>query len=158
LSVLPKLDSYDAVLIDGDHNWYTVFHELKLIEAYAQQNRGKLPIIFLHDTDWPYGRRDMYYFPETIPEKFRHPFLKKGMRKGISELVEGGSNSDLNNAMSEYGERNGVLTAVEDFLNQTKLPYHFFNLTSYNGLGIIIPREEPLNHFVKNTILLSGVY
>src|SRR5262249_49455090 len=36
LAVLGTLPRCDLVLIDGDHNWYTVFNELKLLE---QQSR-----------------------------------------------------------------------------------------------------------------------
>jgi hypothetical protein len=115
LNALPLLINYEAVLIDGDHNWYTVYNELKIIEKYAI-SCGKFPIVFIHDTEWPYARRDMYYFPESIPEPFRKPFAKKGMAQGQSELLEkDGVNCDLYNAIYEGGERNGVLTAVEDF-------------------------------------------
>jgi hypothetical protein len=31
--VLPTLPAMDAALIDGDHNWYTVFHELRLLDG-----------------------------------------------------------------------------------------------------------------------------
>ena len=31
LEVLPGLPPADVVLIDGDHNWYTVYHELRLL-------------------------------------------------------------------------------------------------------------------------------
>ncbi|MEI0736392.1 hypothetical protein VQ056_06415 [Paenibacillus sp. JTLBN-2024] len=30
---------------------------------------GAFPVVMLHDIDWPAGRRDMYYFPESIPEE-----------------------------------------------------------------------------------------
>ena len=33
--VLPELPAVDAALIDGDHNWYTVFNELKMLAATA---------------------------------------------------------------------------------------------------------------------------
>lgn len=62
LKILPHLKSYDCILIDGDHNWYTVYHELKLVENMAHQ-QTRFPLVLLHDTQWPYGRRDMYYFP-----------------------------------------------------------------------------------------------
>ncbi|MGB9980379.1 class I SAM-dependent methyltransferase, partial [Methanobacterium sp.] len=29
---LPLLENYDVILLDGDHNWYTVYNELKIIE------------------------------------------------------------------------------------------------------------------------------
>src|SRR5262245_34921569 len=30
-NVLPSLPPMDAALIDGDHNWYTVYHELRML-------------------------------------------------------------------------------------------------------------------------------
>jgi len=47
LSVLPLLKDYDVILLDGDHNWYTVYHELKTIEKNFKDK--KFPIVFLHD-------------------------------------------------------------------------------------------------------------
>jgi len=35
LDVLPKLPPVDLALIDGDHNWYTVYNELRLLAACA---------------------------------------------------------------------------------------------------------------------------
>jgi Methyltransferase domain len=156
LNALPYIGDYDAVLIDGDHNWYTVYHELKLIEKNALQ-QGKFPIVFLHDTDWPYGRRDMYYFPDTIPEQFRKEYAKKGMLQGQSELIEPDSkfdkesiNKSLNNALYEGGEKNGVLTAIEDFLSQSSLPLNFYNNTANHGLGIICNKNERLERFIED--------
>jgi predicted O-methyltransferase YrrM len=66
LDALPNLDgAYDCILIDGDHNWYTVFNELRLIRERGLLRRGGM--IFFHDVERPYGRRDMYYQPDTIP-------------------------------------------------------------------------------------------
>src|SRR5262245_409799 len=33
LNTIPRLPAFDTIFVDGDHNWYTVFHELKAIEA-----------------------------------------------------------------------------------------------------------------------------
>jgi hypothetical protein len=71
VEVLPKLnDVFDYILIDGDHNWYTVHEEL---EAISRQNllrpRG---ILFFHNVEWPWGRRDMYDQPEVIPPAYVH--------------------------------------------------------------------------------------
>ena len=41
LEVLPNLEAMDAALIDGDHNWYTVYHELKLLAASAGGRRRR---------------------------------------------------------------------------------------------------------------------
>ena len=61
-------------LVDGDHNWFTVYHELKMLADGARQARAPLPIIIMHDVFWPYGRRDLYYEPERVPEEFRQPY------------------------------------------------------------------------------------
>ena len=78
--------------------------------------------------DWPYGRRDLYYQPDTIPAEFRHPFAEKGIVRGQSRLAEvGGLNSrNYQNALEEGGPKNGVLTAIEDFLALHPGDYRFF--------------------------------
>jgi hypothetical protein len=127
---------FDAILIDGDHNWYTVFNELRLIRERALVRPGGF--IFLHDVDWPYGRRDLYYQPDTIPLEFRHPFAQKGMIRGQSRLADaGGLNSKYSNALEEGGPKNGVLTAVEDFLAQYPKDYRFFRIRYQYGLGVL---------------------
>ena len=89
LKVLPELhDAFDCILIDGDHNWYTVYHELKVISDRDLLKRGGM--VFFHDVEWPYGRRDMYYQPETIPQEHRHNCAQKGIMWGQSELSEHG--------------------------------------------------------------------
>ena len=81
-NVLPELPPVDAALIDGDHNWYTVFNELKMLAATAREAGAPLPVCFLHDVGWPYGRRDLYYAPERIPEEFRQPYARGGIVPG----------------------------------------------------------------------------
>ena len=58
--VLPTLPPCDVALVDGDHNWYTVYHELKMLAATAREAGAPLPVLVLHDVCWPYGRRDLY--------------------------------------------------------------------------------------------------
>ncbi len=138
LDVLPEIDRFDTVLVDGDHNWYTVFHELELIEKLSG-DRG-FPLVMLHDVGWPYGRRDLYYDPETIPEDYRNPYSRKGLSPESSGLLEnGGLNAHLGNAVREGGARNGVLTAVEDFLKRTERDFELKQVPGLYGLGILIP-------------------
>lgn len=142
LQILPQLEDYDVVLIDGDHNWYTVYNELKLIEKHSLKT-NKLPIIFLHDTDWPFARRDLYFYPESIPEEYRQPYAQKGIVQGKSKLVdEGGLHSTYFNALYENGEKNGVLTAIEDFLKQTSFPHILMKAYSNRGLCLIVPSDN----------------
>ncbi len=139
LEQLPRIEQYDAVIIDGDHNWYTVFHELKLIEAHA----NPFPLIILHDTAWPYARRDLYYDLQRIPATFRQPSAKGGVIPGSSQLQATGSNVQYEHAQNEGGEKNGVLTAVEDFVAQTSLPLSFTQLPGLHGIGILLDARHP---------------
>ena len=65
LNRLPFLEDYDTILIDGDHNWYTVYNELKIIEEKFKNKQ--FPLIFINGTGWPSARRDIYNNPENIP-------------------------------------------------------------------------------------------
>lgn len=140
LNALQMIDHMDAVLIDGDHNWYTVYHELRLIEKQCQQNESSFPLILVHDVGWPYARRDMYYHPENIPETYRMPYAKKGMDPDSAELIEkGGLNPHLCNAVLEHHPRNGVLTAIEDFVKESIHSLELVKIQGFHGLGILYP-------------------
>jgi hypothetical protein len=141
LAALPEIEGIGAALLDGDHNWYTVYNELRLLGERPSAGDGSFPLTLLHDVDWPYGRRDLYYDPETIPEDSRQPFERAGLVPGRAPLAEdGGINAGLRNAVMEGTPRNGVRTAVEDFLAQTDLELHFQDIPGLHGLGIIVPR------------------
>ena len=163
LNVLPQIEAFDAVLIDGDHNWYTVFHELKMIEDLCDGRSREFPMVMLHDAGWPYGRRDLYYDPDTIPEEHRKPHEKKGMLPGVPNLVEeGGLNQHLHNALLENEPRSGVLTAIEDFLGETDHRLDLTRLPGIHGLAILVParlREEntELGNLLENLRFLPFI-
>jgi hypothetical protein len=135
--VLPLLPRPDAALVDGDHNWYTVFHELKHLERMSD---GRFPLTFLHDTEWPYGRRDMYYNPSSIPLQYLQP-MRKGSVVPARDTLEdiGGINAHFHHAIRERTERNGVRTAIEDFLEESREPLEFLSIPGLYGLGILFP-------------------
>ncbi len=145
LNVLGNIQDADVVLIDGDHNWYTVFHELKILERKATQT-GTFPVVFLHDIGWPYGRRDLYYDPERIPPAFKKAAVQKGILPGKGLPVDdGGLNANFWHSVEENNVQNGVLTAVEDFLKQTTLSIEPTFVTGLYGLCILAPKTL-LNH------------
>ena len=147
LEALPRIEHYDAVLIDGDHNWYTVFHELKTIETHCAARHDAFPFVLLHDIDWPYGRRDLYYDPVSIPDAYRHPHARGGVRPGSPELQErGGYSPNLIHATAEGTPHNGVCTAIEDFLEQTTLALEFITVPGFHGLGVLFPRALRASH------------
>jgi hypothetical protein len=139
LEILPQLGDIDAALIDGDHNWFTVYHELKAIEEHAEAGGRDVPLTMLHDVDWPYGRRDCYYAPERIPAEHLQPNRMAGILPGRNELVDnGGVNQRVHNATSEGTPHNGVRSAVEDFLAEAKRPYVLRFVAGFHGLGILV--------------------
>lgn len=143
LNALPLIEKFDVVLIDGDHNWHTVFNELKLIEQKCQENSQVFPLVMLHDIGWPYGRRDLYYDPENIPDEHQQPYEKKGMRLDSPGLVdEGGLNHHLYNAVRANESKSGVLTAIEDFLGGTRQQLDLIKLPGLHGLGILVPEQS----------------
>lgn len=140
LNALPSIEDFDVVLIDGDHNWYTVFNELKTVERLCAERSQDFPLVLLHDIGWPYGRRDLYYDPDSIPEEHRKPYDKKGMLPSVPGLVEeGGMNRHLNNAVREHEPKDGVLTAIEDFLGASQYALDLLELPGVHGLGILTP-------------------
>jgi Methyltransferase domain len=142
LDVLADIHDIDVVMIDGDHNWYTVYHELKQIEKTALSDGLMPPLIAMHDVDWPYGRRDLYYDPDSIPEAHRQPYSRLGLVPGEAEPIEGGINWDLHNAIPEQSPHNGVRTAIEDFVSQSQLEWRLFFLHGFNGLGLGVTRNR----------------
>jgi hypothetical protein len=115
LAALPHLPLPDAIVIDGDHNYYTVAQELALIGERAPGE--ELPLLLFHDVCWPHGRRDDYFDPEQIPPASRHPTAGPGA--GISPGNPGVDPRGLpypSSAAEEGGPGNGVLTAIEDFV------------------------------------------
>lgn len=151
LSRLPLLNDFDTILLDGDHNWFTVYNELKIIEEKFKDK--DFPLIFLHDVRWPYARRDLYYNPDNIPPLYRHPYKKLGMLPGETSLQEaGGINTSLYNAIYENTPKNGVLTAVEDFIKESDQEFIFRNINAFFGLGILYIKNENTDEVVKKVI------
>ena len=147
LNVLADLQAPDAWLIDGDHNWYTVFNELVKADDVSRRS-GKPFLAFLHDVAWPCARRDQYYAPETIPQDFRHPYdYHGGVTLDSSTLA---TNRGFRGAgffafaKHQGGPRNGVLTAIEDFIAQTTSQDRTINLATVPaifGLGVLYDKS-----------------
>jgi Methyltransferase domain len=140
LEALAHIPLPDAAIIDGDHNYYTVSEELRLIDERA--DGARLPLLFFHDVSWPHGRRDDYFAPERIPEEHRQPIAEGGgLFPGVPGVRPGGL-PFRGSAAREGGERNGVLTAAEDFVAEREgltlaiIPVFF-------GLGVIWHRDAP---------------
>jgi hypothetical protein len=92
---------------------------------------------------WPYGRRDLYYDPSNIPAEHRQPWRRAGIRRGERPLVVGGGlNSNLANAELEGGARNGVMTAVDDFVAARHDALRIVVLPVLFGLAIVVAEDR----------------
>jgi hypothetical protein len=134
LEALEHLEVPDVVIIDGDHNYYTVSEELRLIGERAPGDA--LPLLLFHDVGWPHGRRDAYYVPEVIPENDRQPLKEGGgLFPGERGTLPGGLPYKWV-AAEEGGPRNGVLTAIEDFV-AVRDGVRLVLVHAFFGLGVV---------------------
>jgi len=132
----------DAYVLDGDHNYYTVFNELKKIKKLQGDTYF---IAILHDIGWPCGRRDQYYNPSDIPKESIHPFTyDQGVTLGNPGVIDGGfrGNGAFATALNEGGHKNGVLTAVEDFIKIYN-DFEMINIPAIFGVGILFSKNHP---------------
>jgi hypothetical protein len=140
LEALQTLTAADAYVIDGDHNYYTVSEELRLIAEHAPEDG--MPLLMLHDVGWPHGRRDDYYAPEQIPSEYRQVTHEGGgLFPGLSEPQPGGLPYKWP-AAREGGPRNGVLTAVEDFIAERD-GLRLAIVPSFFGLAVVWHTAAP---------------
>ncbi len=143
LTGIPKVNA-DVWFVDGDHNWYTVYHELLLIDQQAKLNQSPA-LIYLHDVGWPCARRDMYYNPQSIPVHFVQPYApaEHGITLEQAPHIKGLLKGPYW-AVKEGGPRNGVLTAVEDFVKTSGVAkYHWMRIPAMLGLGVLVDVSHP---------------
>lgn len=135
---LEGIEPCDLYVVDGDHCYAVVRRELEVI---ARQSPDAC--VMLHDVAWPCARRDFYYGPERLPAEDVRPH---SFSRGIS--INGGGMTDKGGlsgagamAIAEEagGERNGVLTAVEDAQGDRELAI----VPCIYGLGVLYPPTAP---------------
>jgi hypothetical protein len=139
---LAHIPPTDAIILDGDHNYYTLSEELRIIWQRVGEERRWLPLLLLHDVTWPHGRRDDYFMPERIPVEHRQPIAPDS---SVYPDEEGTRYSGLPYrypAAHEGGPRNGVLTAAEDFAAE-HAQVHLAVVPTFFGLGVIWDRSSP---------------
>ncbi len=141
LAALAKSPMPDALIIDGDHNYYTVREELRLVGERAAGS--DLPLLLFHDVCWPHGRRDDYFDSDQIPAEYRQPIAGEGA--GIFPDNPGVRPDGLPYAKSaahEGGPRNGVLTAIEDFVTDCE-DLRLVVVPAFFGFGAVWHRDAP---------------
>lgn len=126
----------DFYIIDGDHNYETVTAEL--LGAEENAGNGNLPLfMLLNDTTWPFARRDSSYNPAALPPELAEEFVDGKMLSMVhGELSDHLGLPDV--GLFQYrrhqgGEKNGVLTAVEDWLRPRAESWKCANFPIYYG-------------------------
>jgi methyltransferase family protein len=159
LEALSEITLPDAVVIDGDHNYWTVREELRLIAERAGD--APLPLLLFHDVAWPHARRDDYHDAGAIPADARHPTAGAdgGLFPGDPGVRPGGLPYPRS-AAREGGPANGVLTAVEDFVGARE-GLRLVVVPVFFGVGVVWDRGAPyadklaalLDPFDRNPVL-----
>ena len=139
LAALPRLARADAVIVDGDHNYFTVSEELRIVGGAPD---GELPLLIFHDVGWPHGRRDDYYDAELVPEAHRQPIAEGGGLHPDTPGIRPGGLPYRAAAAREGGPGNGVLTAVEDFV-AAREGVRLAIVPAFFGLGVAWHAEAP---------------
>lgn len=134
LNILPKLKNFDAIFINDDPNWYTVYNELNLIK----KNNENFPLVFVCNNKYPHKRRDSYINPENIPKEYRNeccdtlPIEYEEDNEIKCTFVKDG----LCHAISQNTKQNGVLTAIEDFLKEN-INLKLLEINPLEGISLI---------------------
>tara|TARA_B100000287_G_C20365903_1_gene675778 strand:- start:257 stop:754 length:498 start_codon:yes stop_codon:yes gene_type:complete len=99
---------FDIIIVDGDHNYYTVLKELNLLLHYAHENT----IIVCDDYYGKYSKEDLYYSDRDAYDNV-----------SIATRID----------KSERTAKKGVKTAVDEFVNQPDCPFELegFKNTSW---------------------------
>ena len=159
LDALKSCEAADAWFVDGDHNYFTVKHELEAIDA-IQRGAERPLLAFLHDVSWPCARRDFYYAPDRVPPGWRHPYsYDHGVRLDTDGVLTGRGMRGMGSfavALEAGGEKNGVLTAVEDFLklaDTEERPLYYVHVPAVFGLGVIFDADAPWSQALAEFLL-----
>lgn len=139
LQALEHIAIPDVLIIDGDHNYYTVTEELRRAAAARD---GLPPLLLVHDVCWPHARRDDYFDPEQIPAEHRQPVVQGGTLYPGHEGIWPGALPFRWAAAREGGARNGVLTAVEDFVAE-RPELVLAVVPTFFGLGVVWHQDMP---------------
>ena len=155
LDVLPELDNFDAVFINDDPNWYTVYNELNLIK----KNNVHFPIVFVCNNKYPHKRRDSYINPEKIPKEYKNecykdlPILYEEDGEVKRTMVKDG----FCHAIQKDTPKNGVLTAIEDFLKENS-KLKSLEINPLEGVTLIYEPSEVVDIRIGKILEEKGEY
>lgn len=135
---LVQLPPADLYVLDGDHNYATIRREVDWILVHAPD-----ALIACHDVLWPSSRRDQYYEPSELTMNERFAPTEEGPTIWHDDVTPAGfvGGGAFTCSARAGGERNGVLTALEDVLAGTS-DRHLELIPAVFGLGIVLRRDS----------------
>jgi len=159
LDVIDAMADIDAWLIDGDHNYYSVYFELIAADTLARRD-GRPLLAIIHNVGWPCARRDMYRAPERIPAAYRQPFSHDvGITLGDPGHLDNRGFRGSGHyawALESGGPCNGVLTAIEDFCRQAETGHRrllYVHIPAVFGLGLLFDAAAPWAEAVAHEVM-----
>ena len=124
---LIRLKDYDAIFINGYRNHDTTYNELKIIEKSFKTK--KFPIILL-----------------IVPPN-------NELVTTIEQNSLLGNQLEINNrVVNDQMSINGILKAVDDFIDESNLELSFEYINTINGLGILYVNNKNIDNMVKKLI------
>ena len=164
---ITKAGPCDVYFIDGDHNYLTVKSELDKIFSFERSCEDS-PLIVLHDVCWPTDRRDSYHYPSYMKDVDIHEnSAVLGVHPKTTNLIasHGMMATQTYRFRNEYGgKENGVLTAVEDFIEQTDFCDTFTIVPGIFGVGFLYSsktlnkQQKDCMRFFENAAVLFNDY
>jgi len=143
--VLGSLPAATMWVVDGDHNYGVVHAELSaILDRNASEGIDLLAVF--HDVLWPCARRDQYYAPDALaPEQVRPHTWDLGATVWSDELVPDGfvGKGAYATALEAGGERNGVLTAIEDVIAGREDELELAIVPAVFGIGVLFSKRAP---------------
>jgi hypothetical protein len=102
-------------------------------------------VVALHDVLWPCSRRDLYYQPSTVAPEDTHPTTDQGSTIWHDEITPAGfvGGGAFTIAEQAGGERNGVLTAVEDAVAEGGGDWLLEIVPAVFGMGVVARKGSP---------------
>jgi hypothetical protein len=98
--------------------------------------------VVVHNTDWPFGRRDGFYDLDAVPEDARPQCAAAGVVPGTEAPAPNGLRLVPHVALAEGLPRSGVLTAIEDFLLEQEDRWRTVELPGLQGVAVLVPPER----------------
>jgi len=139
-AVLAELPIADLYVLDGDHNYNIVYNELRWIMKNAPD-----AVVALHDVLWPCSRRDLYYQPSSVAPEDTHESTDEGSTVWHDDTTPAGfvGGGAFTIAKQAGGERNGVLTAVEDAVAEGGGDWLLEIVPAVFGMGVVARKGSP---------------